>query len=103
MDSVLIAVFYLLHGLIQLLILLIIIAAVWSWLVAFNVVNRRSPAVYQIERFLMAVTRPVLWPIRKVIPPIGGVDITPIIAILILQAISVGLAHLEVSLLARPV
>ena len=99
LDSVLVIVFYILHGLLQLLIIFIIVAAVWSWLVAFNVVNTRNRLVYQVQNFLMAVTRPVLWPLQKVIPPIGGVDITPIIAILILQALQVGLTRLEFSML----
>ena len=99
MDSVLVIVFYILHGLLQLLIIFIIVAAVWSWLVAFNVVNTRNRLVYQVQNFLMAVTRPVLWPLQRVIPPIGGVDITPIIAILILQALQVGLTRLEFSML----
>ncbi len=73
-------------GLLGLLSLAIIVSAVMSWLIAFNVVNDRNPYVGQIERFLWAVTRPVLWPIQKVVPPLGTVDITPIIALLIIQA-----------------
>ena len=73
-------------GVITLLIWAIILSAVFSWLVAFNIVNSRHPFVWQVERVVNAVTAPVLWPLRKVIPPLGGVDITPIIAILILTA-----------------
>ena len=73
-------------GLLGLLSLAIIISAVMSWLVAFNVINDRHPIVGQIERFLLAVTRPVLWPIQKVVPTLGAVDISPIIALLIIQA-----------------
>jgi YggT family protein len=73
-------------GLIELLIWVIIISAVMSWLIVFNVINDRNPMVRQVERFFWAVTRPVLWPLRRVIPPLGNVDITPIIAILILSA-----------------
>ncbi|MEI9966009.1 MAG: YggT family protein [Caulobacteraceae bacterium] len=73
-------------GLLGLLSIAIIAAAVMSWLIAFNVMNDRHPIVRQIERFLWAVTRPVLWPLQKVIPPLGTVDVTPIIALLIIQA-----------------
>jgi len=78
-------VFFILDGLIGLLEVAIIIAAVLSWLIAFNVMNDRHPIVRQIEGFLYAVTRPVLAPIRKIIPNLGAVDISPIIALLILE------------------
>ena len=72
--------------LLQLLIFAIIASAVLSWLVAFNVVNLRNQFVYAVARFLDAVTTPILRPFQKFIPPLGGVDITPIIVILVLQA-----------------
>jgi YggT family protein len=66
--------------------LAIIVAAVMSWLIAFNVINNRHPVVRQIENFFWAVTRPVLAPFRRIIPPLGAVDITPLIALLVIQA-----------------
>jgi YggT family protein len=75
-----------LDGLLGLLVIAIIISAVLSWLVAFDVINLRNQFVYNIARFLEAVTRPVLRPVQKVIPPIGGVDISPIIVLLVIQA-----------------
>jgi YggT family protein len=72
---------------------LVIAAAILSWLVVFNVVNTRNRFVYQIGRFLEALTEPLLRPIRKVIPLIGGVDISPIVlllAIWFLRAVLVG-------------
>ena len=74
------------HWVLQALIWVIIASAVMSWLIAFNVINDRNRLVRDVERFFWAVTRPVLWPLRRVIPPLGAVDITPIIAILILSA-----------------
>ena len=61
-----------------LLIILLIVGAVLSWLVAFDVVNPRNQLVSAIGRFYHAVTEPLLRPIRKVIPPLGGVDVSPI-------------------------
>ena len=74
------------QGLLQLLIIAIIASAVLSWLVAFNVINLRNQFVYGVARFLDAVTRPVLRPVQRFIPPLGGVDISPIIVILVLSA-----------------
>ena len=74
-------------GLLGLLVIAIFASVILSWLVHFNVINYRHPIVRQIEGFLQVVTRPVLWPIQKVIPPLGGgIDISPIIAFLIIQA-----------------
>ena len=78
-------IYYILNGLIGLLEVAIIVSAVMSWLVAFNVMNDRNPFVRQLEHFLYAVTRPVLAPIRRIIPNLGAVDISPIIALLILE------------------
>jgi YggT family protein len=77
---------YIIEALLQLMVLAIIIAAVLSWLVAFDVINLRHPVARQIVVFLDAVTRPILRPIQRIIPPLGGFDISPIIAIIILQA-----------------
>ncbi len=63
---------------------LIIASAILSWLVAFNVVNTRNDLVRSIWTFLDAVTEPVLRPIRKILPNLGGVDISPIILIFII-------------------
>ncbi|KFG66668.1 MULTISPECIES: YggT family protein [Microvirga] len=68
----------------QLYTYLIIASAILSWLVAFNVVNTRNDFVRSIWNFLDAVTQPVLRPIRNILPNLGGVDISPIILILLI-------------------
>jgi YggT family protein len=68
----------------QLYIWLLIAAAVLSWLVAFNVVNTRNPVVASVGEFLYRITEPLLRPIRNVLPNLGGIDISPIILILII-------------------
>ena len=76
---------FVIGSLIGLMVWAIIISAIISWLVAFDVINLRNRFVYNVARFLEAVTRPVLRPFQRLIPPLGGVDISPIIVILILQ------------------
>ena len=68
----------------QLYLYLIVASAVLSWLVAFNVVNTRNDFVRSIWNFLNAVTEPALRPIRRILPNLGGVDISPIILILLI-------------------
>ena len=62
----------------------LIAAAIFSWLVAFNVVNVRNSVVGAIGDFLYRVTEPALRPIRNVMPNLGGIDISPVILILII-------------------
>ena len=63
---------------------LLIAAAIFSWLYAFNVVNPRNQAVATVGNFLFRVTDPVLRPIRRLLPDLGGIDISPIILLLII-------------------
>ena len=68
----------------QMYVWLLIAAAVLSWLVAFNVVNTRNPVVAGIGEFLFRITEPVLRPIRNALPNLGGIDISPVVLILII-------------------
>ena len=61
---------------------LLVIWVILGWLVAFDVVNTRNRFVYLVSDFLFRITEPVLRPIRRVVPNISGIDISPIILIL---------------------
>jgi len=102
MAALILFVFIVLHYLIQAVIWLVIANAILSWLVAFDVINMRNRIAYQIVTFLNAVTAPILRPLRRVIPPLGGIDITPVILIIVLgaadQALLPALANWLISL-----
>ena len=66
---------------------LLIASAILSWLIAFNVVNTRNQFVAAVAEFLYRITEPVLAPIRRFMPSLGGLDISPIIVILIIMFI----------------
>ena len=68
----------------QIYIWMLIAAAVLSWLVAFNVVNTRNPVVAMIGDFLYRLTEPLLRPIRSILPNLGGIDVSPVILILLI-------------------
>jgi len=70
--------------LLTLYVYILIAAAVLSWLIAFNVVNTRHGAVAIIAEFLFRITEPVLAPIRRLLPNLGGIDVSPVIVILII-------------------
>ena len=76
--------FMLIDTILGLYVWVLIASAILSWLVAFNVVNTRNRAVYVIGDFLYRVTEPVLAPLRRVLPNLGGLDLSPIIVILII-------------------
>ena len=61
---------------------LLIIWVILSWLVAFDVINTGNRFVYLVSDFLYRITEPVLRPIRRVVPSISGIDISPIVLIL---------------------
>jgi YggT family protein len=63
---------------------ILILSVILSWLVAFNVVNTSNRFVYVVGDFLFKVTEPVLRPIRRVLPNLGGVDLSPVVLILLL-------------------
>jgi YggT family protein len=75
---------WLIETLVTIYIWLLIAQAVLSWLLAFGVVNRYNRAVSLIGDFLYRVTEPALRPIRNILPSFGGIDISPIILILLL-------------------
>ena len=69
---------------VRLYILVVFVSVILSWLLAFGVVNRRNRGVYQLASFLNGMVEPALRPIRRVMPRFGGLDISPVVLILIL-------------------
>jgi YggT family protein len=63
---------------------IVIAAVIVSWLTAFNVINSHNNFVRTILRILLALTEPVFRPIRRIVPAIGGLDLSPIIVFLII-------------------
>jgi YggT family protein len=78
-------VIWLIYYILNLFFWLIIAVVVLSWLVAFNVVNGSNPYVRQISYALRRLTEPVLGPVRRLLPDLGGIDISPIIVLIALQ------------------
>ncbi|MBK8174966.1 MAG: YggT family protein [Rhodospirillales bacterium] len=89
--------FWLLSTVINIYIWILIASAILSWLVAFNVVNTRNRFVYMLGDFLHRVTEPALRPIRRVLPTLGGVDLSPMVLILLLLFVQQVLARLYVA------
>jgi YggT family protein len=79
------AIFWLIDEILFLYLMVIIVSAILSWLVAFRVVNTQNRFVYAVVDTCYRLTEPALRPIRRFLPNMGGLDISPIILILLIQ------------------
>jgi YggT family protein len=77
--------FWLIDTLFDIAFWLILGTVILSWLLAFNIVNGSNPTVRQIRHALHRLTEPLLGPIRRILPDLGGIDISPIILLLGLE------------------
>jgi YggT family protein len=84
MDVVIGPLFWLILSVIDLYMWVIIISVVLSWLTAFNVVNASNRFVYLVMDFTYRLTEPALRRIRRILPNLGGIDISPVVLILLL-------------------
>jgi YggT family protein len=78
------SILYIILIILDIYIWLLIAAAILSWLIAFNVINTRNQFVATVGDFLYRITEPVLRPIRNMLPSLGGIDISPVVLILII-------------------
>jgi YggT family protein len=79
------AIVWLVNTILSILTWSIILSAIISWLFAFDVINRRNRFVNQIADFLDRITAPLLEPFRRIIPSLGGIDISPIVVLLLIN------------------
>lgn len=93
------ALFWLIDTALSLFVWALIIGAVVSLLIAFNVLDTRNRAVWAIADFFHRLTEPALRPIRRFLPNLGGIDISPVVLILLLQAARILLAEIQFGLL----
>ena len=61
-----------------------LIMIIMSWLISFNVINTRNQFVNSVWRVLNQITEPILKPIRRIIPPVGGLDLSPLIVFVVI-------------------
>jgi len=76
--------FVLFDSVVTLMIWAVILSAVFSWLIGFNIINIQNRLVYIIVNALNRLTNPFLIPIRRFLPNLGGIDLSPVVLILLL-------------------
>ena len=98
MDVVLVPLLGLLVKAIDIYMYVVIAGVVMSWLVALNVINTSNRFVHLIGDFLYRITEPVLRRIRAFMPDLGGIDVSPVVFILILWAVQSMLIRLIIKI-----
>ncbi|MBL6946834.1 MAG: YggT family protein [Rhodospirillales bacterium] len=96
MDVILAPLFWLIITVVDLYVWVVIAGVILSWLTAFNVINTQNRIVYMIGDVVHRLTEPALRPIRKFMPNLGGIDISPVVLLLgmiFLKQIVIRLAH----------
>ena len=78
------ALLWLITTIINLFVWLIILQVILSWLIAFNVINTSNRFVYLVGDFLYRVTEPAMRPVRRILPNLGGIDLSPLVVLLVL-------------------
>lgn len=86
--------------LINIMIWVIIVQAVFSWLVAFNVINTYNDGMRQFLYLLQRITDPLYRPVRAIMPDFGGIDFSPIVVILLLHLLARFLMGLQLQAVA---
>jgi YggT family protein len=87
LASFLIQALHLLYWLIGVLELVVMVAVVLSWLIAFDIVNIRNRMVYQIVSTLENLSDRLLFPIRRFLPPMAGLDLSPLVFFLVAELV----------------
>jgi YggT family protein len=76
------ALLWLINTVIEVYLIFVLASVVLSWLIAFNVANPYNQFVYAIRDFLGRITEPALGPIRRILPDLGGIDLSPMVLII---------------------
>ena len=80
--------------------LVVVIAVIVSWLVSFDVINVRNRTVYQLVSALEQVSGRLLYPIRRFVPPFGGLDLSPLVFFIVCEIVKVLIRSAEMAIAA---
>lgn len=86
MSALIYFVFLVIDFALNLIVWLVVANAVVSWLIAFDVINLRNRTAYNAVKMLDRIVSPLLAPFRRIIPPLGGMDVTPVLLIILIVA-----------------
>jgi len=84
---------YIVNTVADLYVFVIFAMVIMSWLISFNVINRHNQVVDMIWRTVVALTEPLLRPIRNLMPNLGGLDLSPLVLLILIKAVQYGLNY----------
>lgn len=84
---------YIVNTVADLYVFVIFAMVIMSWLISFNVINRHNQIVDMIWRTVVALTEPLLRPIRNLMPNMGGLDLSPLVLLILIKAVQYGLNY----------
>ena len=91
-------IFWAIDQILTLFLIVMVVRIVLSWLLAFQVVNPRNQFVWQVDRTTRALTDPVMRPIQRILPPMGGMDLSPIVIFLLIYVLQMYLWQLYIAI-----
>jgi YggT family protein len=94
-NAMIAAILELVYAILDFYIWALVIGAVLSWLVAFNIINTHNRFVQVVGDFLYRITEPLLKPIRRIIPVMGGLDLSPLVLIFLVMFLQSFIRHLS--------
>ena len=98
MNVILGPTFWLINEILWLYLIIVFVAVIMSWLVSFNVINTTNRFVYLLSDFLYKITEPALRPIRRFLPSLGGLDISPIVLLLAVMFVRQIVQNIQIEL-----
>ncbi|MEO1241015.1 MAG: YggT family protein [Pseudomonadota bacterium] len=84
---------YIVNTVADIYVFVIFAMVIMSWLINFNIINRHNQIVDMIWRTVIALTEPLLRPIRNVMPNLGGIDLSPLVLLILVKAVQYGLNY----------
>lgn len=87
-------IFWAIDTVLTLFLIVMVVRIVLSWMFAFQVINPRHPFAWQLDRFSRALTDPVLRPIQRALPPMDGMDLSPLVVFILIYVLQMYLWQL---------
>ena len=94
MDDPYYPIFWAINAVLMLFLTVMVVRIVLSWMFAFQVINPRHPFAWQLDRATRSLTDPVLRPIQRALPAMGGIDLSPLVVFIVVYVLQMYLWQL---------
>jgi YggT family protein len=91
-------IFWAIDQVLTLFLIVLFVRIILSWLFAFQVINPRHPLAWQVNHFATRITEPVMRPIQRALPPMGGIDLSPFVILIVIYVLQMYLWQLYVAI-----